>query len=198
MADNPRTQETTDGQSTTTAPPNDRATATACRSGMMGCGMGKKGLKGMLLMAACCGAPLLLILVLPVVGSALGSLGVSALNTLALLACPVGMALMMWMMMRAQQAASQQAAPEQTPLPQVVSTAPVALQEEAIRADIAEAEDTTVTPSSHTPERGGTSPQSANGHQPVRPPLAVNGQQATTQPVEKNGTQVATLSQSNL
>jgi hypothetical protein len=86
MADNPRTQETPDVQSTATASPGDRATA--CRSGMMGCGMGKKGLKGLLLMAACCGAPLLLILVLPVVGSALGSLGVSALHTLALLACP--------------------------------------------------------------------------------------------------------------
>ena len=201
MADNPRTKNTTDLQSPATASPGDHATATACRSGMMGCGMGKKGIKGLLLMAACCGAPLLLILVLPVVGSALGGLGVSALNVLALLACPVGMALMMWMMMRGQQTAPQQAAPEQPALPQRVSTAPAAPQEGTILADltdIAEAGDATVTPPSHTPEQVVTLSQRANGHQRARQPQAGNGRQATAQPVEKNGIQAVALPQSNL
>ena len=92
---------------------------------MMACCMGKKGLKGMLLMAACCGAPVLLFLALPLVGSALGGLGTSTVRTLALLACPVGMVLMAWMMMRGQRAGTPQSA--QTPsasLAQAASTAP--------------------------------------------------------------------------
>lgn len=100
--------------------------------------------------------------------------------------------------MRGQQAAPQQAAQGQPTLPQVVSTAPVAPQEGEILADIAEAEEATVTPPSHTQEQVGTLPQSANGHQPIRPPLAVNGQQAAAQPVEKSETQAATLPQSRL
>ncbi len=87
--------------------------------------MGKKGLKGMLLMAACCGAPVLLFLALPLVGSALGGLGTSTVRTLALLACPVGMVLMAWMMMRGQRAGTPQ--PAQTPsasLAQAASTTP--------------------------------------------------------------------------
>ncbi|MGH7963101.1 MAG: hypothetical protein ACRERD_14935, partial [Candidatus Binatia bacterium] len=116
-----------------------------------------------------------------------------------LLACPVGMALMVWMMMRGQQTAPQQAAQEQLTLPQVVSTAPVAPREgAAILADIAEAGDATVTPPSRPPEQVITLPQSTNGHQLVRPPLVVNGQQAAAQPVEKSETQAATLPQSSL
>ncbi len=97
MANNTHAQPIPEPASTTTTP-GDRATASQCQSGMMGCGMDHKGLKGLLLMAACCGAPLLLFLALPVFGTALGGLGVSMLNTLAVLACPLGMGLMMWFM----------------------------------------------------------------------------------------------------
>src|SRR5574341_1662446 len=69
--------------------PGDRAATSECRSGMMACGMGNKGLKGLLLMAACCGAPLLLLLALPLLGFTLGGLGASVVNTLAVLACPI-------------------------------------------------------------------------------------------------------------
>ena len=125
MIDNQQTPKTTDVQSSDNMPPDDRAATPECRSGMMACCMGKKGLKGMLLMAACCGAPVLLFLALPLVGSALGGLGTSTVRTLALLACPVGMVLMAWMMMRGQRAGAPQSA--QTPsasLAQAASTAP--------------------------------------------------------------------------
>ncbi|MEE9146429.1 MAG: hypothetical protein V3U27_03425, partial [Candidatus Tectomicrobia bacterium] len=75
MIDNQQTPKTTDVQSSDNMPPDDRAATPEYRSGMMACCMGKKGLKGMLLMAACCGAPVLLFLALPLVGSALGGLG---------------------------------------------------------------------------------------------------------------------------
>lgn len=60
------------------------------------------GLKGMLMMAICCGAPLLLLLAIPFLGAAFGSLaavGTGLLTVVAVLACPVGMYLMMRMMM---------------------------------------------------------------------------------------------------
>ena len=127
---NTRRKELTDTQSTGNTSPGDPAATSECRSGMMACGMGRKGLKGLLLMAACCGAPLLLVLALPVVGSALGGLGASAVNTLALLACPVGMVLMMWLMMRGQRAGADQPAQTQpVALPPVAETASAEPQE---------------------------------------------------------------------
>ena len=64
----------------------------------------KKGtLKGMLMMAVCCAAPLLLLAAIPFLGLAFGSfaaVGSGLLGIVALLACPVGMYLMMRMMMK--------------------------------------------------------------------------------------------------
>jgi hypothetical protein len=193
MAHNQLTTKTTDVQSTDTASPDNRTAAEECRSGMMGCGMGKKGLKGMLLMAVCCGAPLLLLLALPVLGPVLGGLGASAVSTLAVLACPVGMALMMWMMMRAQQAGTQQAAQELPVRSQMASTTPVTPQEGAILADIAEVREAAVIPPLQPQEKVSTPPRSANGHQPVQPTPAVNGHQAVPQPLGNGGTPAATL-----
>jgi len=58
-------------------------------------------LKGPLGMAICCGAPLLLLLAIPFLGAAFGSLTAAAsglLSIVAVLACPLGMYLMMRMM----------------------------------------------------------------------------------------------------
>lgn len=177
MADR-QTNRTTDVQSSGSPSPGADTAASECRSGgMLGCGMGKKGLKGMLLMAACCGAPLLLIAALPFIGSALGAFGASALSTLAVLACPVGMALMMWMMMRAQRAEAPQKL--QTPL---TTASPVTSltrsQEVALREDILEPIDTTVTPVSRAQADEVTSRQHGNGHQTQRPALVANGSPA--------------------
>jgi hypothetical protein len=193
MAHNQLTTKTTDVQSTDAASPDNRTATSEYRRGMMGCGMGKKGLKGMLLMAACCGAPLLLLLALPLAGSALGAFGVSALNILAVLACPIGMALMVWMMMRAQQAGLQQAVQELPAGSQTASTTPVAPQEGAIRSDITEIREVAVIPPLQTQEKVTTPPRSANDHQQVQPTPAVNGHQTVPQPLGKSGTQVATL-----
>lgn len=61
---------------------------------------GKGWLKGPLGMAICCTAPLLLVGALAFFGLSLGALASGALSLAALLACPVGMFLMMRMMMR--------------------------------------------------------------------------------------------------
>ena len=143
MVDNLRTKETTDLRSTETPSPDDCAEASTGGSGMMGCGMGKKGLKGMLMMAACCGAPVLLLLARPLMGSALGGLGASAVSTLVVLACPVGMVLLVWMMMRGQKAETpQQAQTLPASMSQVDSMAPPRPQDAAVVQDIADAEKT--------------------------------------------------------
>ena len=66
----------------------------------MACGMGHKGLKGLFWMVACCAAPLMLGLALPVLGIGLGGRTVPVVSTLAVLACPVSMMLMLWRMRR--------------------------------------------------------------------------------------------------
>jgi len=64
----------------------------------------KKGtVKGMLIMAICCAAPLLLLAAIPFLGFTFGSFaaaGSGLLSVVALLACPVGMYFMMRMMMK--------------------------------------------------------------------------------------------------
>jgi len=65
------------------------------------CAMEGKGwLKGPLGMAICCAAPLLVVAAISFFGFSLGALGSGALSLVALLACPVGMFLMMRMMMK--------------------------------------------------------------------------------------------------
>jgi hypothetical protein len=57
-------------------------------------------LKGSLTMAICCAAPLLLALAIAFFGLSLGAIASGALSLVALLACPVGMFLMMKMMVK--------------------------------------------------------------------------------------------------
>ena len=62
----------------------------------------KTALKGMLMMAICCAAPFLLLTAIPFLAVTFGSfaaVGVGLLSIVALLACPVGMYLMMRRMM---------------------------------------------------------------------------------------------------
>lgn len=67
----------------------------------LGCQMRGKGwLKGGLTMALCCAAPLLLVGAIAFFGLSLSALASGALSLAALLACPVGMFLMMRMMMK--------------------------------------------------------------------------------------------------
>lgn len=60
---------------------------------------GKAWFKGVLGMAICCSAPILLIAAISFFGLSLGAIASGALSLVALLACPVGMFLMMCMMM---------------------------------------------------------------------------------------------------
>ena len=60
---------------------------------------GKGWFKGALGMAICCGAPILLIAAISFFGLSLGAIVSGSLSLVALLACPVGMFLMMRMMM---------------------------------------------------------------------------------------------------
>ena len=62
----------------------------------------KRTLKGMLMMAVCCAAPLLLLAAIPflaVTSDSFAAVGSGWLSIVALLACPVGMYLMMRMVM---------------------------------------------------------------------------------------------------
>ena len=62
----------------------------------------KTTLKGMLMIAVCCAAPLLVLVAVPFLGLTFGSfaaVGSGLLSIVAWLACPVGMYLMMRMMM---------------------------------------------------------------------------------------------------
>jgi hypothetical protein len=69
--------------------------------GSAACAMqGKSWIKGALGMAICCAAPLLLFAAIAYFGLSLGAIASGALSLVALLACPIGMYLMMRMMMR--------------------------------------------------------------------------------------------------
>ena len=69
--------------------------------GSAACPMQGKGwLKGTLGMAICCAAPLLLVAAIAFFGLSLGAMASGALSLVAVLACPVGMFLMMRMMMK--------------------------------------------------------------------------------------------------
>jgi hypothetical protein len=69
-----------------------------------GCHMHARGwLKGGLAMAICCAAPLLLFSAIAFFGLSLGALASGALSLAALLACPVGMFLMMRMIIKDKQ-----------------------------------------------------------------------------------------------
>lgn len=69
--------------------------------GSAACSMQRKGwLKGALGMAICCAAPLLILAAIAFLGLSFGAIASRALSRVALLACPVGMFLMMRMMMK--------------------------------------------------------------------------------------------------
>jgi len=81
----------------------DNSTAVTGKSegGLATCPMqGQRWLKGTLGMAICCAAPLLLVASVAFFGLSLGTIASGALSGAALLACPIGMFLMMRMMMR--------------------------------------------------------------------------------------------------
>lgn len=60
----------------------------------------KSWLRGMLPMAICCGAPLLLVGAIALFGLSLGAVASGFLSLAAVLACPLGMYFMMRMMMK--------------------------------------------------------------------------------------------------
>jgi len=63
----------------------------------------KRTFKGTLMMALCCAAPLLLVGAVAVFGISLGALANGLVSVAALLACPVGMYLMMRIMNKKEQ-----------------------------------------------------------------------------------------------
>ena len=79
---------------------NPAGVAVKSEAAMAGCPMQGKGwLKGALGMAICA-APLLLVAAISFFGLSLGAIASGALSLIAVLACPVGMFLMMRMMMK--------------------------------------------------------------------------------------------------
>lgn len=80
-------------------PQNLTSVAAKTDDGSATCPMRGKGwFKGMLGMAICCAAPVLLVAAISLFGLSLGAIASGALSFVALLACPVGMYLMMRMM----------------------------------------------------------------------------------------------------
>lgn len=80
---------------------NSNAVAGRSEGGSATCPMQGTGwLKGTLGMAICCAAPILLVAAIAFFGLSLGAIASGALSLVALLACPVGMFLMMKMMMK--------------------------------------------------------------------------------------------------
>ena len=80
---------------------NPAGSAVKTEDGSAACPMQGKGwFKGALGMAICCGAPILLFAAISFFGLSLGAIASGALSLVALLACPVGMWLMMRMMMK--------------------------------------------------------------------------------------------------
>jgi hypothetical protein len=78
---------------------NPTSVAAKTEDGSTACPMQGKGwFKGMLGMAICCAAPLLLVAAISFFGLSLGAIASGAFSVVALLACPVGMFLMMRMM----------------------------------------------------------------------------------------------------
>lgn len=79
---------------------NPTGVAVKGEDGSAACPMQGKGwLKGTLGMAICCGAPLLLVAAISFFGLSLGAIASGALSLAAVLACPLGMWIMMRMMM---------------------------------------------------------------------------------------------------
>lgn len=75
---------------------NPTEAAAKAEAGSAACPMQRKGwFNGPLAMAICCGAPLFLIAAVAFFGLSWGALASGALSLVALLACPVGMFLMM-------------------------------------------------------------------------------------------------------
>jgi hypothetical protein len=193
MTDNLRTQETQDMQPAANTSSDNRTDTSTCRRGMMGCGMGQQGLKGMLLMAACCGAPLLILLVLPLMGTALGGVGASALSTLAYLACPIGMVLMMWMMMRGQQAEAPEAVQAQPDRSRQETRETSEPQPEApVLQDTPNTNEAVGLPSTRDQVDLITPPRRDNGQEPVPPAVTSNGSQAAVPTPEYNDSLPAT------
>ncbi|HSC41420.1 MAG TPA: hypothetical protein VLH17_04000 [Candidatus Binatia bacterium] len=74
------------------------------KNGSAGCSMQGKGwFKGALGMAICCAAPILLFAAISFFGLSLGAIASETLSLVVLLACPVGMFLMMRVMIREKQ-----------------------------------------------------------------------------------------------